>query len=90
MLAELRDADGIRTLEVVDVDAGRAVRRSGRRTMRFPGSEAPVELVTRQFFIPVPKTSDLLAVVAFSTPTLSLEDEMIALFDSILGTFAFT
>ncbi|MEW6471962.1 MAG: hypothetical protein AB1679_06805 [Actinomycetota bacterium] len=90
MTTELADGEGGRTISVVDLDAGRAVKRSGRRHTRFPGTEQPLELLTHQFFIPVPGTADLLAVVAFASPTVSLEDDLIALFDAIAGSFAFT
>jgi hypothetical protein len=90
MATELRDVDGSRTIEIVDLDAGRAVVRSGRRHSRLPGSEMALELLTRQFFIPVPDTPDLLAVVAFASPTLALEEDLIALFDAIAGSFVFT
>lgn len=89
MATELRDEDGSRRIEVVDLDVGRAVVRSGRRRSQFPGSEVPLELLTHQFFIPVPDTPDLLAVVAFASPTLALEDDLIALFDAIAQTFTF-
>lgn len=88
MLQELQDTD--RSLEVVQLEAGRAVKRSGRRHTRFPGTEVPLELITHQFFIPVPGTADLMAVVAFASPTLALEPDLIALFDAIAEGFAFT
>jgi hypothetical protein len=90
MATELADGEGGRTITVVDLDAGRAVKRSGHRNTRFPGTDEPLELVTHQFFIPVPDTGNLLAVVAFATPTLALEDDMVALFDAIAESFAFT
>jgi hypothetical protein len=90
MATELADDEGGRTISVVDLDGGRAVKRSGRRHTRFPGTDVPLELITHQFFIPVPGTADLLAVVAFASPTLTLEDDLIALFDAIAGSFAFT
>jgi hypothetical protein len=90
MATELADGEGGRTISVVDLDAGRAVKRSGHRHTQFPGTDEPLELVTHQFFIPVPDTSNLLAVVGFATPTLVLEDDMVALFDTIAEGFAFT
>ncbi|MGH8999351.1 MAG: hypothetical protein ACRDY7_08170 [Acidimicrobiia bacterium] len=90
MATELADGEGGRTIEVVDLDAGGAVKRSGRRRTRFPGTEEPLELLTHQFFIPVPGTTDLLAVVAFASPTLGLEADLVALFDAIADSFAFT
>jgi hypothetical protein len=90
MATELADDEGDRAISVVDLDTGRAVKRSGHRHTRFPGTDEPLELVTHQFFIPVPDTPNLLAVVAFATPTLALEGDLIALFDAIADTFAFT
>jgi hypothetical protein len=90
MATELADDEGDRAISVVDLDAGRAVKRSGHRHTRFPGTDEPLELVTHQFFIPVPDTPNLLAVVAFATPTLALEGDLIALFDTIADSFAFT
>jgi len=90
MATELADADGARTISVVDLEAGRAVKRSGHRHTQFPGTEEQLELLTHQFFIPVPDTTNLLAVVAFASPTLALEDDMVALFDTIAEGFVFT
>src|ERR1051325_6397953 len=90
MATELADADGARTISVVDLEAGRAVKRSGHRHTQFPGTEEQLELLTHQFFIPVPDTTNLLAVVAFPSPTLALEDDMVALFDTIAEGFVFT
>jgi hypothetical protein len=90
MATELADGEGGRTISVVDLDAGRAVKRSGHRHTRFPGTDEPLELLTHQFFIPVPDTPNLLAVVGFASPTLALEDDMVALFDAIAEGFAFT
>jgi hypothetical protein len=87
---EVADGEGGRAISVVDLDAGRAVKRSGHRHTRFPGTDEPLELLTHQFFIPVPDTSNLLAVVGFASPTLALEDDMVALFDAIAEGFAFT
>jgi hypothetical protein len=90
MATELADGEAGRIISVVDLDAGRAVKRSGHRHTRFPGTEEPLELLTHQFFIPVPDTPNLLAVIAFASPTLALEDDLIALFDTIADSFAFT
>lgn len=90
MVSELGDGEGGRTIEVVELEAGRAVKRSGRRHTKFPGTEHPLELLTHQYFLPVPGTADRLTTVAFSSPTLSLEDDLIALFDTIAESFAFT
>ena len=90
MATELADGEGGRTISVVDLDAGRAVKRSGHRHTRFPGTDEPLELLTHQFFIPVPDTANMLAVISFASPTLALEDDMIALFDVIAEGFAFT
>lgn len=90
MATELADGEGERTISVVDLDVGRAVKRSGHRHTRFPGTDEPLELLTHQFFIPVPDTPNLLAVIAFASPNLVLEDDMVALFDAIAESFAFT
>lgn len=90
MATELADGEESRTISVVDLDAGRAVKRSGHRRTRFPGTDEPLELLTHQFFIPVPDSANMLAVVAFASPNLVLEEDMVALFDAIAESFAFT
>lgn len=90
MVLELGDDEDSRTISVVELEAGRAVTRSGRRHTKFPGTEHPMELLTHQYFLPVPGTADRLAVVAFASPTLPLEHDLIAVFDTIASSFAFT
>jgi hypothetical protein len=89
MLRGLADDSG-RRISIVDLDAGQAVCRTGIRHTHFPGTEEPLDLLTHQYFIPVPSTTDLLTAVAFASPTLALQDELVALFDTIAQTFAFT
>jgi hypothetical protein len=90
MATELADDEGNLSLSVVALAAGRAVKRSGHRHYPVPGYRRTPRLLTHQFFIPVPDTPNLLAVVAFASPTLALEADLIALFDTIAGGFAFT
>lgn len=55
-----------------------------------PSVLADLGLLTQQYYLPVPGTDQLLAVVAFASPTLALEGDLIALFDTIADSFAFT
>jgi hypothetical protein len=89
MLRGLADDSG-RRISIVDLEAGQAVCRSGIRHTRFPGTEEPVDLLTHQYFIPVPSTPDLLTTVAFASPTLALQDDLVELFDTIAESFVFT
>jgi len=89
MLRGLADDSG-RRISIIDLDAGQAVCRTGIRHTRFPGTEEPLDLLTHQYFIPIPGTTDLLTTVAFASPTLGLHDELVELFDTIAETFAFT
>lgn len=42
-----------------------------------------------QYFVPVPGRDDI-AVVAFGSPSMALENELTILFDTMASTFAFT
>ena len=88
--AALAAADRERAVEVVELDAGPAVRRAGRLRGAAPGTEEQLTLVSRQFYVPVPGTGREVAVLSFSSPTLELEAELSELFDGMAGTFAFT
>ena len=81
---------GGRTVDVVDLGAGPAVRRSGRLRLGRPGTDEVVTLVSRQFYVPVPGTLAEVALLAFASPTLELEAELGELFDGMAATFAFT
>lgn len=88
MLEDLR-GEG-RRIEMVDLDAGQAVRRSGRRREQMPDSEEPVEFLSCQYYIKLPATTDRIALLTFASPTVALEDDLLALFESMAGSFAFT
>ena len=88
MLSELGGAG--RRIEMVELDEGPVVRRSGRRTRAFPGMEEPLEFVSHQYFVPLPNTTDRVALLSFATPTLPLESELGDLFESMARSFMFT
>jgi hypothetical protein len=79
-----------RRIEMVDLEAGTAVRRSGRRREPMPGSEEPVEFLSCQYYIKVPATTDRIALLTFTSPTVVLEDELLNLFEATARSFAFT
>jgi hypothetical protein len=79
-----------RRLEMVELDAGQAVRRSGRRRESMPGSEEVVEFLSCQYYIKLPATTDRIALLTFTSPTVALEDDLLALFESVAGSFVFT
>jgi len=89
MLGELGGSDG-RRVDSVELDAGMAIRRRGRRSRLFPGAEQPVEFVSHQYFLRVPNTTDRIALLTFATPTLPLEDDLGDLFESMAQSFTFT
>jgi hypothetical protein len=89
MLAELGGSGG-RRVDLIDLDAGAAVRRRGRRSRLFPGAEEPVEFMSHQYFLRVPGTGDQIALLSFATPTLALEEELGELFESMAKSFTFT
>lgn len=86
----LSDGEPGRTIDVVRLDCGEGVRRSGRRAHTFPGTEEPVEFATRQFYVPVPGATDQVVLLTFATPTLELEADMCNLFDAIAQTLTFS
>ncbi|MGH8909998.1 MAG: hypothetical protein ACRD0K_26770 [Egibacteraceae bacterium] len=90
MFRELSEGETARRVDVAELDAGAAVRRSGRRRHMLPGSEELVDMVSRQFYVPVPNAPGELALLTFSTPTVALEAELCDLFDSMAATFVFT
>lgn len=89
VMTQVLDTGDERTISVVELEAGRAVCRSGIRHTRFPGTEEAMDLLTHQYFLPVPGTTDSLTVVSFASPTLALEEDLRAVFESIAQTFAF-
>jgi hypothetical protein len=90
MVRELAEDEAGRTVDLVELEVGRAVRRSGRRRQAFPGTDQPVEFLARQYYVPVPSTTDQIAVLSFASPTLALQDDLTSLFDSMAATFVFT
>lgn len=89
ILGGLDDSDG-RRLEVVDLEAGSAVRRAGRGRKAFPGLEEPVEFISHQYFLRVPNTSDRIALMSFASPSVAFEEELADLFESMAQSFDFT
>ena len=89
ILGGLDDSDG-RRLDVVELEAGSAVRRTGRGERAFPGLEEPVEFVSHQYFLRVPNTTDRVALMSFASPSVAFEDELAELFESMAQSFEFT
>ena len=79
-----------RTVDVVELDSGVAVRRTGRARERLPGSDGATELLSRQYYIPVPGSGDQIVVLGFTSPNTDLEEELSDLFDSVARSFVFT
>jgi hypothetical protein len=90
MVRELAGGGAGRSVEVVEVEAGPAVRRTGRRREALPGMEEPLEFLGCQYYVPVPSTTNQIALLSFVTPTLAVEEDMDDLFDSMARTFTFT
>jgi hypothetical protein len=76
-------------LSTIETDAGTAVRDAGLRTMRRPGSEEDVTVLSHQYWYPVPGRPGLVSFAAFATPTLALEGDFAELFDAMAATFSF-
>jgi hypothetical protein len=89
MLGDLDDGSG-RRLEIVDLEAGSAVRRTGRGRKAFPGMDQPVEFLSHQYFVPVPNAADRVALLTFASPSVSFEEELGDLFESMARGFEFT
>jgi len=85
MLAELPGVDA----EIVELPFGTVVRRSGLRTGPAANGTAAHEPFARQYYVPVPGTSDQIAVVSCTTAP-EREAEMSAVFDRLARTFTFT
>ncbi|MGH8906306.1 MAG: hypothetical protein ACRD0K_07290 [Egibacteraceae bacterium] len=90
MVGDLASGETSRCVEVVDLGAGPVVRRAGRRGQALPGTDESLEFVVRQYYVPVPGTSDRVALLSFASPALVVEDDLVALFDSMAGSFVFT
>ena len=86
----LSEGERERTVDVVELDAGPAVRRTGRALGSLPGLDRPVEFLSRQYYLPVPGSSDEIVVLNFTSPSTALEEELNGLFDSIARSFLFT
>lgn len=85
MVAGLSGVDA----EIVYLPFGIAVRRSGRRVDPAANGTTSTESFARQYYVPVPGTTDQIAVVSCTTP-LEREAEMSAVLDKLAQTFTFT
>ena len=90
MVRELTAGGTGRSVEIVDLEAGRAVRRAGRRREVLPGMEEPIDFFGCQYYVPVPSTTNQIALLSFASPTLAVQEDMGDLFESMAGTFTFT
>jgi hypothetical protein len=77
-----------RTVEVVDLSAGRAVRVRGVETADLGGG-AETECVLLQTLFPVPDGGGVLAVVCTS-PQVALSDPLLDLFEAISDTLSWS
>jgi len=85
------------TLDVVDLPAGRALRRHTRRMAPLDAAPAragngssiepdeTTESFGVDFYLPIPH-SDALLVLAFSSPLMQLEEVLLDLFDTVADT----
>lgn len=76
-------------LSTVESGAGPAAKVRDRATIPVPRSEQRLEVALRHYYVPVPG-GHRIALISFSTPTLSLEDDLDQLFDVMVGSFQFT
>ena len=90
MLEELSEGGAPDRLELVELPAGVAVRRTGRRE---PGRRAAGEggdQLVLQIYLPIPHTTDEVAFFGFSTPTVEREAHLQEMFDGIGAGLSFT
>jgi hypothetical protein len=91
MLTELLgSAAGSSSLDLVELDAGPAIKRGGRRREALAGMDEPVEYLARQYYVPVPGSTNKIALLSFASPTLELADDLERLFDAMARSFTFT
>lgn len=97
LLAQVRgleDSLASRTVGTAEVGmvelplAGPAVRRRARQSITFPGADAGIDAVVVQYYVPVPST-DAVALMTFTSPTVRKEDDLVELFDTVAATFSF-
>ena len=74
---------------VVDSAAGPAVRVREHSTYPMPEAVGDFEVAVAQYYVPVPGRNQV-ALLSFTTPALPLEDDLVQLFDVMVGTFQFT
>jgi hypothetical protein len=72
---------------VVDLPVGKVVRRAPASPAPPPGEKAAILV---QFYVPVPATSDQVAVLTFSSPTPEPAGSLTGEFDAMAETFGFT
>jgi hypothetical protein len=90
MLTQLIGPGSGTSVDVVELDAGTAIRRGGRRREALAGMDQPVEYVARQYYVPVPGSTDKIALLSFASPTVELADDLEKLFDAMARSFTFT
>ena len=85
-LASGSDGVVVSELDVVEIDAGRAVRRLSTREEQVEAvgdlAGGVLQVTQLEYFVPVPGTSGIL-VLAFSTPIAALGPPLVKLFDVI-------
>jgi hypothetical protein len=85
-----REGDTWRKVTMVTIpETGRAARTYGIEDVELPGGTKTVRTVLMQTFIPLPGTSDKVALVSASSPVLDLADSFFDVFDAVTSTFRF-
>jgi hypothetical protein len=77
-----------RRVEIVELDAGRAVRVAGVEAAHV-GARSPITAVVTQTLIPIPATPGVLNVV-LTSPQVQIAEAMLDLFEAISATLAWT
>jgi hypothetical protein len=90
MFASLADGEFKHAVDLFELDDGRAVRVRGRDKLRYPGADEDVEVVSRQYHVPMPGTHERVALLTFTTSSLAFEEGFAELFDTMAATFRFT
>jgi hypothetical protein len=90
MLAELSDGGAPGGPELVELPAGVAVRRKGRRAGGRRAAREGGDQLVQQIYLPIPGTTDEVAFFGFSSPTVDREAELRELFDDVGAGLSFS
>jgi len=78
-----------RRVEIIDIDAGRAVRVYGVHPVQFNGPDRTADVVMMQTLIPIPGGGGILNVV-LTSPQVASAQPMLDLFDAISSTLSWS